>query len=205
MSIEENEFDIYEDKLLKKLTVEYEQKEREAVRNAAVSKDSRMFISSDRYFEMLSRMNREAEKTAENTENIFSSACKKTKEYEEEIQNSSLKIVEVVKKESENARKLIKITSKQSRRKFITMIVGSFSLGVFLTVFIYHAFIIGIMNRYLNRTISIMAEKQLTEARSEAQKIISNANIKADSLLQGTKEYSENNKQENGKDENKKS
>ena len=58
-----------------------------------------------------------------------------------------------------------------------------------MTTLVYHAFINGIMNNYLHRTIRIMARTEIEEARKEADMILQNANIKADAILQGTNNY----------------
>ena len=71
----------------------------------------------------------------------------------------------------------------------VALIVAAFCSGVLMTTLVYHAFINGIMNNYLHRTIRIMARTEIEEARKEADMILQNANIKADAILQGTNNY----------------
>lgn len=65
-----------------------------------------------------------------------------------------------------------------------------------MTVFVYHAFIIGIMNKYLHHTIEVMAQTEINNAKREADLILRNANIKADGILKNADFFANKN---NGK------
>ena len=107
----------------------------------------------------------------------------------EALEKNITKTFDRIKFEATVTAKIIKLTSRNSTKQFIALIVAAFFIVLLMTTLVYHAFINGIMNNYLHRTIRIMARTEIEEARKEADMILQNANIKADAILQGTNNY----------------
>lgn len=107
----------------------------------------------------------------------------------EALEKNITKTFDRIKFEATVTAKIIKLTSRNNAKQFLALLVAAFCGGVLMTTLVYHAFINGIMNNYLHRTIRIMARTEIDEARKEADMILQNANIKADAILQGTNNY----------------
>ena len=65
----------------------------------------------------------------------------------EALEKNITKTFDRIKFEATVTAKIIKLTSRNSTKQFIALIVAAFCSGVLMTTLVYHAFINGIMSR----------------------------------------------------------
>lgn len=134
----------------------------------------------EKYSETLQDLSKTAERTSKNIN------------YSLEILVDNLETkVQKIKLMSNQAVYAIQEISVKTKLKIIVFGVGMFFAGVFTTCGLYNIFVDNIMNRYLHKTIEVLAEKPVKEAKIKADKIVRDANIKADGMLKNAKKYAE--------------
>lgn len=190
MRMSDNSFDGCEDQLFAVAADEYIKQRNEAINKAACKLEKRkILISSDRYIETLKQMSNLSQSTTTQIGQMYNSILNNIKISLPELESSVAKSFDSIKKQASISEKIIKLTSRQNKVKLFSLLISSFIGGVIITVFIYHSFIIGIMNKYLHHTIEIMAQQEIIEAQKEAELILRNANIKADGILNNAKTF----------------
>lgn len=200
----ENIFAGLEDKLFKQAEIDYEQERKKLLDNAACRIErKRLMVSSDRYLATLEQMQKKAEEAESKVSSAFEDSSRKFCSYSADIQKEAERALSVIKRQAAHTEKIVKITSREHRMKFVTLLAAAFFGGIVMTVFVYHAFIIGIMNRYLHHTIELMAQEEISEARREAETILRNANIKADGILKNADSFASKDKDQNLKGDKK--
>ena len=190
---DDNIFADCEDRLFSSAESEYEQQRRKELERAACKVErKRLMVSSDRYLDTLKRMQEVASETETKIAGLFGTVYERLRKTAGDIEDEAEKSLRSVKKHALRTEKLVKLTSRQHRFRFATLLASAFLCGVMVTVFVYHAFIIGIMNKYLHHTIEVMAQQEILQARKEADQILRNANIKADGILQNAEAHAAN-------------
>ena len=190
MDEQENIFEGCEDSLFAQAEADYERQRKEVLDSAACKLErKKLLISSDRYLDTLEQMREKAAETESQISSMFDSVSQRLQVDASEIQSHADKALRVIKKQSARTEKIVKLTSRQQRLRFASLLAAAFLGGIVMTVFVYHAFIIGIMNKYLHHTIEIMAQQEIDQARKEADQILRNANIKADGILKSANSF----------------
>jgi len=186
----ENVFNGCEDNFFAKAEADYEKERNLALEKAACKLEKKkLMIASDRYLDTLETMQNKALETEQKISGMLTCVIQRLNEDADEIEKQADKALRSIKKQSVRAEKIVRLTSKEHRVKLITLLASAFFGGIVLTVFVYHAFIIGIMNKYLHHTIEVMAQTEINEAKKEAELILRNANIKADGILKNADSF----------------
>ena len=202
MTEQENIFDGCEDSLFAQAEADYERERKNELDKAACRVErKKLMVSSDRYLDTLELMRKEAESTETQIAQLFDSVSEKLGGNVTEIQAHADRAVRCIRKQAARTEKILRLTSRQQRLRFASLLAAAFLGGIVMTVFVYHAFIIGIMNKYLHHTIEIMAQQEIDQARKEADQILRSANIKADGILKSANSFidSENDSHTNKK------
>lgn len=189
-----NVFSGCEDNFFAQAESDYERQRKEIISKASCSLEKkRLFVSSDRYLNTLDQMQVKAGEAEQKISGMFDRVLGSLSADADEIQRQADRALRVIKKQALRTEKIVRLTSKEHRVKFVTLIASAFFGGIVMTVFVYHAFITGIMNRYLHHTIEVMAQTEINEAKKEADLILRNANIKADGILRNADSFANKN------------
>lgn len=132
------------------------------------------------------------EKYLESLETISNLASKTSRSVSHslDILTENLEIkVQKIKLLSSQAVYAIQEISIQTKVKIIAFGASMFLLGALFTSLLYNVFVTNVMNKYLYKTIEKLSEKPVNEAKKEAERILTEANIKADGMLKNTKDY----------------
>lgn len=186
----DNVFNGCEDSFFAKAVADWEKERNVALEKAACKLEKKkLMIASDRYLDTLELMQTKAGETEMKISGMFEEVKKNVIDDAAEIEMEAEKCLRAIKRQSSRTEKIVKLTSREQRVKLVTLLASAFLGGIVLTVFVYHAFIIGIMNKYLHHTIEVMAQAEINEAKREAELILRNANIKADGILKNADSF----------------
>ncbi len=192
--MEENIFEGCEDNYFAE--ADYENELKIAQKKSINNERQQLMVLSERYLDTLAKMQVQADETEQKISGIFAAVSQELSKNADEIQKQAERALQTIKKQSLHTEKIVRITSREHRLKFFTLLAVAFFGGIVMTVFVYHAFIIGIMNKYLHHTIEVMAQTEINNAKREADLILRNANIKADGILKNADFFANKN---NGK------